>query len=165
MAKKIWNPRKKTHWYRNDHTPLADAIMIWLEMLKLWKKLLCRIYKSYSQFERTVFWKLFGCCQVWSTWNLQNFITTFTRQKFWLAETKWLRRTYFLWVAKNFQIEIYDHNLQYAVKAEGEDGKKCKQDMLEFIESLIWIWFGSHVSNCIKQPKEKPNSLLLFLSL
>ena len=27
MAEKIWNPRKKTHWSRNDHTPLADAIM------------------------------------------------------------------------------------------------------------------------------------------
>ena len=53
------------------------------------------------------------------------------------GKTKGLKRTFFLWFAKIFQIEIYDHNLQYAVKAEGEDGKKCKQDMLEFIESLI----------------------------
>ena len=75
-------------------------------------------YQSYSQFERTVFWGLFGCCQVWSTWNLQNFITTFTREKFWLAETKGLRRKFFLWFAKSPPISgssfpNWDH-LRYA---------------------------------------------------
>ena len=35
---------------------------------------------------------------------------------------------------KSFHVETYDPNKQSASKAEENEGKKCKQEMLEFIE-------------------------------
>ena len=47
------------------------------------------------------------------------------------------RSAYDLLKDENFQVEIYDHHKQFAVKTEGDEGKKCKEDMLEFIESIM----------------------------
>ena len=47
------------------------------------------------------------------------------------------RTVYDLLKDENFQVENYDQNLQCTVKAERDEGKKCKQEMLKFIERLM----------------------------
>ena len=47
------------------------------------------------------------------------------------------RSAYDLLKDENFQVEIYNERHERAVKAEEDVGKKSKQDMLEFIESIM----------------------------
>ena len=124
----------------DDHTPLADAIMIGnIEIVKAimpYTKLTAnpkgRRWGSYLHVAVK-----YGHLEI-----LKVLIDHFQGEKFDWQKLKGKegRSVYDLLKEEDFQVEIYNPNYQfvgYALKAKEEEGKKSKQDMLEFIESIM----------------------------
>ena len=134
-SKRFWNSRKKISFSEFDHTPLADAIMIGnVEIVKAimpYTKVTAnpkgQRFGSYLHVAVK-----YGQLAILKMLIFQGPITDWQK-----LTDKEGRSAYDLLKDENFQVEIYDHNKQYAVKTEGDEGKKCKQDMLEFIESIM----------------------------
>jgi len=138
-ARKFWNSGKNPRYsYRKpdevDHTPLADAIMIGnVEMVKAimpYTKVTAnpkgRGFVSYLHVAAK-----YGQLEI-----LKILLEHFEKKKFdWLKlKDKEGRSVWDLLKRKSFHVETYDPNKQSASKAEENEGKKCKQEMLEFIE-------------------------------
>ena len=47
------------------------------------------------------------------------------------------RSVYDLLKDENFQVETYSNDQQCTVKVDGDEGKKCKEEMLKFMERII----------------------------
>ena len=122
----------------DDHTPLADAIMIgnveifkeFMPYTKLTANPKGRHWGSYLHVAVK-----YGQLEI-----LKMLIEHFQDKNFdWqqLKEKKG-RSAYDLLKDENFEIEIYnEHAHGGAIKAKEDVGKKSKQDMLEFIESIM----------------------------
>ena len=126
---------KNPHWSRNDHTPLADAIMT--GNIEIVKKAIMPCTKVTTSSKEQCFRDClvavkYGQLEILKMLIFQGPITDWQKLK-----DKEGRSAYDLLKDETFQVEIYDHNQQCAVKTEGDEGKKCKQDMLEFIESIM----------------------------
>ena len=117
-----------------DHTPLADAIMIGnVEMVKAimpYTKVTAnpkgRGFVSYLHVAAK-----YGQLEI-----LKILLEHFEKKKFdWLKlKDKEGRSVWDLLKRKSFHVETYDPIERFASKAEENEGKKCKQEMLEFIE-------------------------------
>jgi hypothetical protein len=138
-ARKFWNSGKNPRYmYRKpdevDHTPLADAIMIGnVEMVKAimpYTKVTAnpkgRGFVSYLHVAAK-----YGQLEI-----LKILLEYFEKKKFdWLKlKDKEGRSVWDLLKRKSFHVETYDPTFRSASKAEENEGKKRKQDMLEFVE-------------------------------
>ena len=133
LNKKLYRKRDS-----DDHTPLADAIMIGnVEIVKEimpYTKLTAnpkgRRWGSYLHVAVK-----YGQLEI-----LKMLIEHFQDKKFdWQTlKEKEGRSAYDLLKDEDFQVEVYNENAHGgAVKAKEDVGKKSKQDMLEFIESIM----------------------------
>ena len=125
-------------WSGCDHTPLADAIMIGnVEIVKT--------IMPYTKVTANPKGQRFGsylhvAVKFGKLEILKLLIEHFQAKNFdWQQlKEKEGRSTYDLLKDENFEVEIYDeHAHGGAVKAKEDVGKKCKEDMLEFIESIM----------------------------
>ena len=132
-SKKFWNSGKKIRFSGCDHTPLADAIMIGnaevAERIIHWTKVdgnpKGRRFGSYFHLAAK-----YGQPAILKMLIFQG--VNFEKLK-----DKEGRTVYDLLKDENFQVENYDHIQQCTVKAEKDEGKKCKQEMLKFVERLM----------------------------
>ncbi len=122
----------------DDHTPLADAIMIgnveifkeFMPYTKLTANPKGRHWGSYLHVAVK-----YGQLEI-----LKMLMKHFQDKNFDWQEMKEKkgRSAYDLLKDENFEVEVYDeHAHGGAVKAKGDVGKKSKQEMLEFIESIM----------------------------
>ena len=134
-SKTFWNSRKKMSYSDCDHTPLADAIMIGnveiakeiIPFTKVKGNPKGRRFGSYPHFAVK-----YGQLEILKMLIFQGPIIDWQELK-----DKKGRSVYDLLMDENFQVKVYDHKLQCTLKAEGDEGKKCKQEMLKFIESIM----------------------------
>ena len=134
-SKTFWNSRKKMSYSDCDHTPLADAIMI--GNVEIAKEIIPytkvkgnpkgRRFGSYPHLAVK-----YGQLEILKMLIFQGPIIDWQELK-----DKKGRSVYDLLMDENFQVKVYDHKLQCTLKAEGDEGKKCKQEMLKFIESIM----------------------------
>ena len=122
----------------DDHTPLADAIMIgnveivkaFMPLTKLTANPKGRRFGSYLHVAIR-----YGQLEI-----LKILMEHFKDKNFdWQQlKEKEGRSIYDLLKDENFEVQIYDENADGgAVKAKEDIGKKSKKDMLEFIESIM----------------------------
>jgi len=135
-TKKFWNSVRKRD--SDDHTPLADAIMIgnveivkaFMPLTKLTANPKGRRFGSYLHVAIR-----YGHLEI-----LKILMEHFKDKNFdWQQlKEKEGRSIYDLLKDENFEVQIYDENADGgAVKAKEDVGKKSKKDMLEFIESIM----------------------------
>ena len=122
----------------DDHTPLADAIMI--GNVEIFKEFM--LYTKLTANPKGRHWGsyLHVAVKYGQLEILKMLMEHFQEKNFdWqqLKEKKG-RSAYDLLKDENFEIEIYnEHAHGGAIKAKEDVGKKSKQDMLEFIESIM----------------------------
>ena len=134
-SKKFWNSGKKMRFSGNDHTLLADAIMT--GNVEIAKKII-----PYTKVEGNPKGRRFGSYLHLAAKYGQPAILEALIFKGLIMNYKELkdeegRTVYDLLKDENFQVENYDQNQKCTVKAERDEGKKCKQEMLKFIERLF----------------------------
>ena len=134
-SKKFWNSGKKMRYSGCDHTLLADAIMI--GNVEIAKEII-----PYTKVEGNPKGRRFGSYLHLAAKYGQPAILKMLIFHGLIMEYKELkdkegRTVYDLLKDESFQVENYDQNQQCTVKPEGDEGKKCKREMLKFIESIM----------------------------
>ena len=134
-SKKFWNSGKKIRFSGCDHTFLADAIMT--GNVEIANKII-----PYTKCEGNPKGRRFGsylhlAVKYGQPAILEALIFKGLVMNYKELKDKEGRTVYDLLKDENFQVETYDHNQQCTVKAERDEGKKCKQEMLKFIERLM----------------------------